>query len=430
MGSEIEIIEDRLNSFLGQLQVEYGILNRIVYKNKNQHRRCSYFQYLLKVRRDLRLLQSAHLEEVFSSSFQVIHGARPKQKVQLLESLKRRKCDGGKRNFLERLLGAARLLSQMVEPMLKAAAEISTLLAQSFFMGFSVTILALLARLRVLVQQILLDVVTVFNMVSSLSQKEQSVKLTQEGFEVYREYYPMNEQAVLLDCVWVTDKFVLHERFNENLPERRDRDAREVSLDASAIQYQSIEVLLGGDESGKADPNLASEGLVDIKADNTSSFEDPAIKNNDWKKIEEDSSKVEDVMIVTRPPSKNPFSDIGSDANTSSFGDPAIENDDGKKVEDSSKVDDVSSVTRHPSKNLFSDIASHANLSSPPCSDPSKLKKFESEKKVAFISVNKPAASTTTKTKLDIKRTESRRDDRDDPFFNLLAGGNLKDSLF
>ncbi|KAI7982874.1 hypothetical protein LOK49_LG15G02140 [Camellia lanceoleosa] len=41
--------------------------------------------YLLKVRRDLRLLQSAHIEEIVSSSFQVIHGTKPKQKVQLLE---------------------------------------------------------------------------------------------------------------------------------------------------------------------------------------------------------------------------------------------------------------------------------------------------------------------------------------------------------
>ncbi|KAI7989775.1 Serine carboxypeptidase-like 51 [Camellia lanceoleosa] len=43
-------------------------------------------RYLLKVRRDLRLLQSAHIEEIVSSSFQVIHGTKPKQKVQLLES--------------------------------------------------------------------------------------------------------------------------------------------------------------------------------------------------------------------------------------------------------------------------------------------------------------------------------------------------------
>ncbi|KAJ0047143.1 hypothetical protein Pint_04199 [Pistacia integerrima] len=142
--SEIGSLEEKLKTLLAQLQTEFGIFERLVYKNKNQHRRSSYFQYLLKVRRDLRLLQSAKLEELLSSCFQVITGKRPKQKVHLLErdapvilqkilslgvyfylficlSLKRRKCDGGKYNFMERLLGAARLLSQMVEPMLKAA---------------------------------------------------------------------------------------------------------------------------------------------------------------------------------------------------------------------------------------------------------------------------------------------------------------------
>nr|XP_009609803.1 uncharacterized protein LOC104103595 [Nicotiana tomentosiformis] len=113
MGSEMEIVEQRLKAFVGQLQTEFAILDRLVHKNKNQHRRCSYFQYLLKVRRDLRLLQAANLEEVLSASFQILYGKRPKQKVQLLESLKRRRTDGGKHNFLERLLGVAHLLTQV-----------------------------------------------------------------------------------------------------------------------------------------------------------------------------------------------------------------------------------------------------------------------------------------------------------------------------
>uniref|UniRef100_M1B3D0 Nucleolus and neural progenitor protein-like N-terminal domain-containing protein n=1 Tax=Solanum tuberosum TaxID=4113 RepID=M1B3D0_SOLTU len=113
MGSEMEVVEQRLNTFVSQLQTEFAILDRLVYKNKNQHRRCSYFQYLLKVRRDVRLLQTANLEEVLSASFQVLNGKRPKQKVQLLGSLKRRRSNGGKYNFLERLSGVAHLLSQV-----------------------------------------------------------------------------------------------------------------------------------------------------------------------------------------------------------------------------------------------------------------------------------------------------------------------------
>lgn len=121
MAVQIEVIEERLKSFLSQLKAESGILDRIIYKNKNQHRRCSYFQYLLKVRRDVKLFHSIHMEELLDSCFNVITGRKAKQKSNLLEGLKRRKCDSLKFNFIERLQGAARLLSEMVEPILKAA---------------------------------------------------------------------------------------------------------------------------------------------------------------------------------------------------------------------------------------------------------------------------------------------------------------------
>ncbi|KAG7957556.1 hypothetical protein I3843_11G182000 [Carya illinoinensis] len=232
MGSEIDTLEVRFTSMLGQLQTECGILERIVYKNKNQHRRYSYFQHILKVRRDLRLLHSAKLEELVDSCVLVITGKRPKQKVHLLESLKRRKCDGGKHNIMERLLGAARLLLLTVEPMLMAATEISILLARSFFTGFSLTMLALLARLRVLVQQ-----------------KKQSVKISQEGIEVSREFYSNNDEVVTLECVWKLDKFVSLERTYKSNTGSPNGDLKEdASIGTSTVKYQSIESFIGDDE--------------------------------------------------------------------------------------------------------------------------------------------------------------------------------------
>lgn len=44
-----ENIEEKLKSQLHQLELEQAVFERMVYKNKNQHRRCSYFHYLLKV---------------------------------------------------------------------------------------------------------------------------------------------------------------------------------------------------------------------------------------------------------------------------------------------------------------------------------------------------------------------------------------------
>ncbi|WCJ34934.1 hypothetical protein M5689_016212 [Euphorbia peplus] len=251
----------RLKSFLEQLSTECGIFERIVDKNKNQHRRSSYFQSLLKVRSDLRLLQSAKLDELLACCSHVVTGKKPKQKLHLLESLKWSKSDRGVPNFMEQLLGAARLLSQMVEPMLKAATEISILLAQSFFMGFCLTILASLARLRVLVQQILLDFVSTFNMVSSLSQKKQSVKITQEGIEVFRDFYPTNKYFVTLECTWETDKFSLVESTH-----KRIGDVEDASIKTLAVKYKSVESFLGDDsdiEEGSSH-NKQGDGSIEL----------------------------------------------------------------------------------------------------------------------------------------------------------------------
>ncbi|XP_027112952.1 uncharacterized protein [Coffea arabica] len=376
MGSEFELVEERLKTFLGRLQTEFAILDRIVYKNKNQHRRCSYFQYLLKVRRDLRLLQSAKLEEILNSCFLVIHGKRPKQKLQLLESLKRRRCDGGKYNFLERLLGVARLLSKMVEPLLKAAVDISKLLAQSFFMGFSLTILSLLARLRVLIQQILLDVVCVYGSVSSLSRKEQAIKITEEGFEVFREYYPIKEQFISLECIWQTDKYILVEKMNESESKTQGKDGREdVSQGASPVQYQSIEVLLGDYETGKAYPEAAVEGPDGMTKDN-GSLADPVSQSNEEKHLRDGSSSA------------------GPTANS----------------------------------NMALEGGLLTTSSSSPHSNP--LKRKAGKEKVAFMSVRAPSPSTSNKLDSGFKLTDKVDEQKEDPFFSLLTGGNKNTSVF
>lgn len=66
--------------------------------------------------------------------------------------------------------------------------------------------------------------------------------------QVFREYYPIKDQpSVLLECRWQTDKYVLVEKINENQNHSQRADIGEaVPLGASAVQYKSIEVLLGG----------------------------------------------------------------------------------------------------------------------------------------------------------------------------------------
>lgn len=394
MGSEIETLEERLNSFLVQLQAECRVFERMVYKNKNQHRRCSYFQYLLKVRRDLRLLQSSKLEEIVGSSFHVITGRKPRQKVNLLESLKWRKCDSGTPNFMERLLGAACLLSQIVEPMLKAATDISTLLARSFFMGFSLTILALLARLRVLVQQILLDVVSVFNMVSSLSQEKQSVKITQEGLEVFREYYPTNKEFVTLECVWKTDKFVLVEKTHKIDVQGQDGGLGDGSIEKPVPLYRTIVSFLGDSDS-------------------------------DIEKADEDHTAKEDSY----------------EDKQHLFPGPSVESSEqGNQVEGDVELGDNPIISESPGKQLPPEDSLAAKSSSPPSSR--VLTPQYGARQVAFVSVKRPAPSTTAF--VSVKKPTTPTSHIEDPHFkeiedtsikddsisNLLAGGNPKQILF
>ncbi|CAA3005143.1 Hypothetical predicted protein [Olea europaea subsp. europaea] len=412
MGSEIETTEQRVKSFIVQLQTECGILERIVYKNKNQHRRCSYFQYLLKVRRDLKLLKSANMEEILNACFLIINGNRPKQKVQLLESLKRKRCDSGKYNVLERLLGVARLLSQMVEPMMKAAMEVSKLLARSFFMGFSVTILAVLARLRVLVQQILLDVVHVFNTVSSLSQKEQTIKLNQRGFEVFREYYPAKEQAnTFLECVWQTDKYLLVERTNTSESESQEKGiVEDVSLRSSKILYENIEVLLGVDNPGTLDSEHVSE-------------EGPTQEVNTRSLVNGDEKQAEVASGTPGPSSGNtvsleePSTRIERNSNISSPVKVAKINHEKKRVESDSNDTLFSSEAALPT-------SSTASLS--PC--PVKVK--TATKKVAFVSIKRSVPSPSDQSGFNGERTEKNDRYKEDSFFNLLSAGNQNNSLF
>ncbi|CAA7394491.1 unnamed protein product [Spirodela intermedia] len=254
--------EGRLKAFLVHLRIEASILDRMVYKNKNQHRRCHYFQSLLKVRRDVQLLLSARLEDILTSTSQVIHGRNPAQRIYLLERLKNRTLRGTN-NFHERLLGVARLLSQIVEAILRAATQISSLLAKSFFMGFSLTILSLLARLRVLVQQMLVDCVSIFKKVSSLSQERHSVNLTKNGIEAFREYYPPSGPIISLECAWEGDKFVLIER--EHFNNRDEKDFGVASLEAPDMQYEVLGFESEEDAGDRQDPeNITIKPLGEV----------------------------------------------------------------------------------------------------------------------------------------------------------------------
>ncbi|CAN6196526.1 unnamed protein product [Urochloa humidicola] len=231
--------EQRMRAALRHLQAEAGVLERLVYKHRNQHRGAAYFQYLLKVRRDLKLLLGAGLADVFNAVFPVLACRKPANTV-LVPTKQTKKKPGANHSHHERLLGVARLLSQMAEPVMKAAIQITFLLARSFFIDLCAAVFSLLARIRVLIQQMLLDVVSLYNKVTDLTDRKQAVKISIGGVQAFREYYPsMNDACTVLECVWVKDTFVLHEKMKDSCQETQVEDQKPCAPESS-IQYETL----------------------------------------------------------------------------------------------------------------------------------------------------------------------------------------------
>ncbi|CAN6460115.1 unnamed protein product [Victoria cruziana] len=210
-----ELRDEEGPTCLSQLRTEFNVFDRIIFKHKNQHRRTPYFSRLLKVRRDLCLLNSAGLEEILKFAFQVIHGKNPKQIIYILERLKWESSRKRKHTFVDRLLGVARLLSQMVEALIKSAVEVSSLLAMNFFAAFALTTLSLLGRLRVLLQQ------------------------------DFRYFYTTSNEFLALQYVWENGRFCLHETSKST--ENDDCSVKGVKSDfISDIHYETMGVLVEG----------------------------------------------------------------------------------------------------------------------------------------------------------------------------------------
>jgi len=65
--------------------------------------------------------------------------------------------------------------------------------------------------------------------------------------QVFRDFYPVNDDFVTLDCVWESDKFILHERTHKRKNETQAEDYNEhASVQTSNVNYNSIESFLGG----------------------------------------------------------------------------------------------------------------------------------------------------------------------------------------
>ncbi|CAK7338424.1 unnamed protein product [Dovyalis caffra] len=313
--------------------------------------------------------------------------------------------------------------------------------------------------------QILLDVVSVFNMVSSLSREKHSIKITQNGLEVFREYYPPNKEFVTLECVWETDKFVLVEKTHKRDVKGEDGGLGDGSVGKSAPRYWSLESFLGGTFS-QIMQYIAAMLIIIHDAVLLSAMLVKAVQSAKMIVQVVDNCPLGNVIVSTCykchvwfPNSDgllkdvvNSFAHSDSDLEKADedqtaregsahikedtkhlFPGPPLRGEFGKQVEDGVELGDNPIISESPGKQLPPKDSLAATSSSPPSSK-SKQVAFVSVKRpapstAAFISVKKPTTSNANIEDPHFKEMEDNSN-RDDSFFNLLTGDNLKDSLF
>ncbi|TVU08820.1 hypothetical protein EJB05_42235 [Eragrostis curvula] len=413
--------ENRLRAALRHLQAEAGVLERLVYKHRNQHRGAAYFQYLLKVRRDLKLLLGSGLADVINAVFPVLASRKPANTI-LVPVKQSKKKPSTNHSHHERLLGVARLLSQMAEPVMKAA-----MYPLAFVVVFFM--LALLARVRVLIQQMLLDTVSVYNKVTNLTDRKQAVKISIGGVQAFREYYPSIDDArTILECVWVKDKFVLHEKLKSSLQVTEDEDQRSCG---STIQYETLGLVTEGlnalsfnlhDKYEHPEFLVSLSELIDMLmrlfgallaewqepgADlKTSRFERLVqlllvflltASLLEMKSLEETNSQPDD-DLVEHPDKMNHCSDAGAPQS-------------GRQLENENNAASSDTLSTH---------APSAHLDVKP----------ETKKRVAFIAVGNPKVTATSSETKSSEVNKKQRLESGDLFRKLLDSENANSSLF
>lgn len=93
-------------------------------------------------------------------------------------------------------------------------------------------------------------------------------------------------------------------------------------------------------------------------------------------------------------------------------------------VEEASSIAETSPSNRFPQGGLIPG----SSTSSFPSSN--TLKMQSGSRRVAFVSVKNPIASTSNVKEINFKETESKSDNKQDQFLSILNVGNTKDSLF
>ncbi|XP_024525593.1 uncharacterized protein LOC9633543 isoform X2 [Selaginella moellendorffii] len=233
---------------ISSLQREDALLERLIYRSKSQHRGTLHFRKLHQARRSLKLLRVA-ASDTFLSALD----------FHLEPAVKRRRnknvASESKEAVLNILWGVSRILHELNAPILGASKQMAGLLEQGRFMSYTLTVLSILARIRVLSFQLLLDCVSLYNLLAAELRTGNSLvtfnKLQRElpaslecKWDAERAQYNLVEAKANTEANW----------FVEDRPSKDMRAARISS---------SSEVLAGGADVAK-NPQAPSQAAAEF----------------------------------------------------------------------------------------------------------------------------------------------------------------------
>merc|ERR1712070_573836 len=142
------------------IRAEAATLDRIIYKNTNQHNRSVHFRHLKEVQRRLRELINLHVRETAHSLRLLVNA--PTLKRSDPGSAGSLPCQQALRFLLLRIILAASSGEQVLVTLVTASRQLVAMLSQTYFMPFGVTNLALLSRVYVLQRRLLLHLSQLF----------------------------------------------------------------------------------------------------------------------------------------------------------------------------------------------------------------------------------------------------------------------------